>query len=215
MKPAPIYHPEARRLLAYATGNADLPLRLMMEAHLPFCSACTWQVARLSAPGGRLLEVWPEQPPPPDLLERIWVQVARRQPQTAEGVPLPTALLADLPPPRTWRWRSPLSGGCRVVRLLSDEAGGSALYLSHLPPGGRFPWHGHRGDEDSLVLAGGVRVGGRLLEAGDWSRTPPGVEHEERADEREGCWALSRQEGRGVRLAGWRGALQWVLERWL
>jgi putative transcriptional regulator len=214
MKPVPQYHPEARRLLAYATGNADLPLRLMMEAHLPGCSTCAREVARVSAPGGLLLEAWPEESPPPELLDRIWAQVARRQPRPVEGVPLPAALLAELPPPRSWRWMSPLSGGCRVARLLTDEAGDSSLYLSHLPPGGRFPWHGHRGEEDSLVLAGGVRVGGRLLEAGDWGHTRPGVEHDERADEREGCWTLSRLEGRGVRLAGWRGVLQWVQELW-
>ncbi|WNG34875.1 hypothetical protein F0U61_15370 [Archangium violaceum] len=215
MKLAPTYHPEARRLLAYATGHADLPLRLMMEAHLSNCSVCTRQVACLSAPGGRVLEAWPEQSPPPDLLDRIWVQVARRQPEAVAGIPLPAALLADLPPPRSWRWRTTFSGGCRVARLLRDESSGSSLFLVHLPPDGRFPFHVHLGDEDSLVLTGGVRLGGRLLEAGDWDHTSPGVEHEARADAHEGCWTLSRLEGRGLRLAGWRGMLQWVMERGL
>lgn len=215
MKLAPAYHPEARRLLAYATGHADLPLRLMIEAHLPNCLACTREVACLSAPGGRVLEAWPEQTPPPDLLDRIWAQVAWRQPEAVVGVPLPAALLADLPPPRSWRWRTMLSGGCRVARLLRDESCGSALFLVHIPPGKRLPFHVHLGDEDSLVLAGGVRLGERLLEAGDWDHMPPGMAHEVWADAHEGCWALSRLEGRGLRLAGWRGMLQWVMERWL
>ncbi len=207
MKPA--NHPSTERLLAYATGAADVPLRLLVETHLSFCDDCARRAGRLGAAGGTVLEAVPEAPVPPDLFGRVWEEASRReQPRPVEGLPLPPALLAELPPPEHWRWHSLLSEGSRVSRLLRDESGGCALYLVHLPAGARFPRHAHRGGEETLVVAGGAWDRGRFLEAGDWSSAPAGSTHELTADPKEGCWALAREECEDIRLSGWRGVLQ-------
>jgi putative transcriptional regulator len=211
MKPSPAHHPDTQRLLALATGAADSPLRLMVETHLSLCPLCSREVARLNAPGGVLLEAVPEAPLPPGLFERIWAEASRQDvPRHTEALPLPTALLAELPPPESWRWQSLMSGGCRVAQVMRDARDGSSLYLVHLPPGSRFPRHAHRGEEEGMVVSGRAIEGVRRLGVGDWSVYPPGSEHALVGDPQEGCWALTRVEREGVRMAGWRGLLQRV-----
>lgn len=212
MRPVPEHHPAPPLLLAYVTGAADRPLRLLLETHLPSCPACARRVGDITGARGEPGEALPEVPVPPELLERLLARVDQLSPQPLEGVPLPPALLAELPAARHWRWQSLLSEGSRVARLLTDERTGSALHLVHLPPGARFPRHAHAGDEDSLLLAGGVHVEGVLLEAGDWHHTAAGITHVPVASE-EGCWSLSRVEAAGVWLTGWRGLLQRMHER--
>jgi putative transcriptional regulator len=208
MMPLPHHHPEPHHLRAHASGQADVPLRLLVEAHLGLCAACAREVARLGAPGAALLESLPAVPLPPGLFERALAEARRRQrPRGPRGM-LPEALQAELPAPHAWRWRPLLSGGGRVALLMRDAHSGSALYGVHLPPGARMPRHSHRAAEQSLVLSGGVRDGARLLEAGDWSDWERGSAHTLEALPDEGCQALSRVEHGGVRWAGWRGLLQ-------
>jgi quercetin dioxygenase-like cupin family protein len=48
-----------------------------------------------------------------------------------------------------------------------------------LGPGCRFPWHTHKGEEHSVVLAGQLREsGGRLLGPGDELVVVDGSEHD-------------------------------------
>jgi len=214
MSLSPTHHPDMQRLLALTTGDADAPLRLMVETHLSLCPGCAREVSRLNAPGGVLLEAVPDAPLPPGFFERIWEEASRHEAlRHTEELPLPAALLAELPPPERWHWRSLLSGGCRVAEVMHDARDGSSLYVVHLPPGSRFPRHAHRGGEEGLVVSGRALEGARHLEVGDWTRSPPGSEHALVADPREGCWALTRVEREGVRLAGWRGLLQRVTGR--
>src|SRR5688572_26019942 len=125
MNPPPSHHPDSQRLLALTTGAADSPLRLMVETHLSFCSRCAREVSHLNAPGGVLLEAVPEAPLPPGLFERIWEESSRREaPRRTEAPPLPHALLAELPPAESWRWRSLLSGGSRVAEVMKDPSDG-------------------------------------------------------------------------------------------
>lgn len=205
----PVNHPPSERLLAYATGAADVPLRLLLETHLSFCPACTREVGRLTAPGGTLLEAVPEELVPAGLFERIWAEASRHEPpRPVEGVPLPASVLAELPPAEAWHWHPVPGSGSRTARLVREAPGGCGLFLVQMKPGARFPRHAHPGGEEGMVLAGGVWDQGRFLEAGDWDSAPAGSSHELRADEREGCWALIREECEDVTLTGWRGVLQ-------
>ncbi|WP_257459999.1 cupin domain-containing protein [Archangium lipolyticum] len=207
MKPA--NHPPSERLLAYATGAVDVPMRLLVETHMSFCSRCAREVGRLGEPGGALLGAVPEEPVPSDLFERIWAEAGRHaQPRRVEGLPLPPVLLAELPPPERWHWHRVPGGGCRIALLRRDGPGRSGLFLVHMNPGARFPRHEHQKEEEGMVVAGGAWDRGRFLEEGDWGSAPAGSRHEVIADPKEGCWTLVRQEHEGMRLSGWRGVLQ-------
>lgn len=208
MKPAT--HPPSQRLLAYATGDADVPARLLLEAHLGFCPHCCRGVGRFLAPGAVVLEATPAAPLEANDFERLWERVSRVEPPREEsGLPLPRSLLAELPPPTLWHWQSLLSEGSRMARLLREESRGSTLYVVHLAPGAHFPRHLHQGAEDTLVVAGAAWDGETYLRAGDWNSAAAGSRHTLTAAPGEGCWALAREEG-DVRLSGWRGALQWA-----
>jgi putative transcriptional regulator len=205
----PENHPSSERLLAYATGDVDVPMRLLVETHLSLCSDCARTVGRLGAPGATVLGAMPEEPVPPGLFERIWAEASRHEPpRPVEGVPLPPSVLAELPPPESWRWHAVPRSGSRTARLVRDAPGGCGLFLVHMAAGARFPRHAHLGAEEGMVLAGGVWDRGRFLGAGDWSIAPAGSKHELLADPVEGGWALVREECEHVRFSGWRGVLQ-------
>jgi putative transcriptional regulator len=192
MSLVPRHHPAPHQLRSYVTGEADQPLRLLVEAHLCLCARCAARVGRLSAPGGKLLESAPELPVPAELLSRILARLPPAPPRPVAGLPLPEHLLAELPPVHAWHWQPLGHQGGRIARLLGDEQGGSSLSIIHLPPGASCPRHRHETEEDSLVLGGGVLMGRVLLEAGDWRHESPGTEHEPVAEPGEGCWTLYR-----------------------
>lgn len=205
----PDTHPPSERLLAYATGGADVPLRLLVETHLSFCPECTRAVGRLGEPGATVLGAVPGEPVPAELFGRIWAEASRHAPpRPVAGVPLPASVLAELRPPEQWRWHTVPGSRSRTARLVSEASSGCGLFLVHIDAGGRFPRHAHEGGEEGLVVAGGVWDRGRYLEAGDWNSAPAGSRHELRADPVEGCWALVREECAHVRFSGWRGVLQ-------
>lgn len=208
----PISHPSEDRLLDHVLGRGDRGLRAMLEVHLEGCEACAARVAELAAPGGRLLAAQAPDPLPGDLWARILVRVAgeAEAPVAMEGLEaLPAALKPLLPPPESRSWSSVLKKGVRFLSLLNEA--GVELFLLRLDPGAAFPHHAHRGEELALMLQGGAQVDGTTFEAGDWLEFPDGSAHEPQALEDEACWILVRLEG-SVRLSGWRGLLQRLVE---
>lgn len=202
-------HPPSERLLAYATGAADVPLRLLVETHLSFCPDCARAVGRLGEPGATVLGAVPEDPVPSGLFGRIWAEASRHEPpRPVEGLPLPPSVLAELRPPEQWRWHTVPGSGSQTARLVRDVPGGCGLFLVRMAPGARFPRHAHVAGEEGMVLTGGVWDRGCYLEAGEWCSAPAGSRHELIADPVEGCQALVREECEHVRFSGWRGVLQ-------
>lgn len=55
--------------------------------------------------------------------------------------------------------------------------GGRASFV-RLVAGSRFPRHTHQGEEEVVVIAGRVRIGGAELETGDYLHTGVGEEHD-------------------------------------
>ena len=124
----------------------------------------------------------------------------------AEAPHLPASTLPAFLPSSAWRWSSPGLGGIRFARLM--EEGASALYLVRLGRERTAPAHTHRGEEQTLLLQGGLEDGPRYLGPGAWSLQPPGSRHAPHATA-PGCWALVRVVD-GVDFGGWRGWLQRV-----
>lgn len=65
--------------------------------------------------------------------------------------------------------------GIRRRTLWTD--GVEAAYLVRAEPGAQVPAHGHRIDEECLMLDGDLYLGDILLRAGDWQLAPVGVSH--------------------------------------
>lgn len=127
---------------------------------------------------------------------------------------LPDSVLKDLPALETWKWTKALMNGCSSAQLLKDPDTDSSLHMILLPPGRRFPDHRHRGDEHVLLLAGQAEDTRFYGVAGDWFHQENGTDHsalQGRGDDI--CWTLTRLEGRGIHLKGWRGAIQSITEK--
>ena len=127
---------------------------------------------------------------------------------------LPESVMKELPPPEKWKWTKALLNGCSSAMLTKDPVTGASLHMILLPSGQRFPDHRHEADEHVLVLSGQVEDSMCYGVAGDWFHQEPGTDHRElQGRGTDICWTLTRLEGPGVRLSGWRGAIQSIAER--
>lgn len=73
-----------------------------------------------------------------------------------------------------WQEMAP---GVTVRELWGDSDRWSRYY--RLQPGTRLPEHGHRQDEECMVMEGEIYLGDILLLAGDYQVAPPGSRHRE------------------------------------
>lgn len=90
--------------------------------------------------------------------------------------------------------------GLRMREVTVDAARDTALLFVEMAPGAIFPDHEHSTAERGLVLTGDLRMGERLLGAGDFYEADAGTRHERIASP-SGCTGLL-----------WVGAKAW--ERW-
>lgn len=206
-------HPPEEILLTFATGRADLPLRVLLEGHLEGCASCRAVVAEISAPGGALLAGLPAEPPSGQLWERLRASVQALPPEPVpadpllSGLPLPESVRRELPPVKDLRWRRLPARGARIALLAQDPHTGSALLLGHMPARRAFPLHVHLGPEDVLVLSGGYADQFGTFEAGAYAAYVPGSEHRPFTEPDEECWTLTRLEKPNL-FRGWRGWAQ-------
>lgn len=127
---------------------------------------------------------------------------------------LPDTVLKELQPLDKWRWTNALLNGCRSAMLTKDPHTGASLHMILIPQGRRFPDHRHQGDEHVLVVSGQVEDSLCYGVSGDWFHQQSGSDHRELEGRgSDVCWTLTRLEGQGVRLCGWRGTLQSIAER--
>jgi hypothetical protein len=90
--------------------------------------------------------------------------------------------------------------GLRMRELTIDTVRDTALLFVEMAPGAKFPDHDHSATERGLVLSGDLRMGDRLLAAGDFYEAAAGTRHERIASP-SGCTGLL-----------WVGADAW--QRW-
>lgn len=208
-------HPTEETLLAFATGRADLPRRVMVEGHLDTCAGCRAAVGEISAPGGALLtglSAAPSGAPPSD---RLWERVRQGLTPPAQmpasgsplaGMPLPAGVLAELselPAIPELRWRWALARGGRYAVLLRDPFTHSALIVGHIPPRRIYPRHVHVGWEDVLILTGAYEDDFGSWPAGTYATYAPGTQHRPVIQPGDECWTLTRLERPNRLLGGW------------
>ncbi|MEZ4363044.1 MAG: cupin domain-containing protein [Kofleriaceae bacterium] len=86
-------------------------------------------------------------------------------------------LLAWIEDPTKWEDMNPLA---QVIHFPAGPAcAGADTGFVRVAPGGTFPYHGHGGDEITLVLAGSARTSdGKILRIGDETTEDPGSAHD-------------------------------------
>jgi putative transcriptional regulator len=211
-------HPPEETLLTFASGEADLPLRVLVEAHLAACPACAAVVVELRAAGGRLLAALPETAVEDGLWERLRGRLDREPAppaaldsgDSAIDLPVPPAALAELPALRPLRWRWAWAPDARLALVARDPGTHSMLLAARMPGARSFPRHLHVGPEDVVVVTGGYDDHLGRYEAGNYAAYAPGTSHRPHTEPDEGCAILLRLE-KPNRFYGWRGVLQGVL----
>jgi putative transcriptional regulator len=181
------HHPESDLLLAYAAGGTDAALSLILATHLTFCPPCRATVALGEQAGGLLLDDLAPAPLAKDALDRT---LARLGPQDLrqDSRPAPIVPRDSTPAPlRAWlghglaevRWRK-IGPSLAYVPLY--RRGALRMRLLRGVPGTDVGCHSHRGEEFTLVLAGGYRDSTGAYGPGDFQTAPPGLKHNPIAD---------------------------------
>ena len=146
--------------------------------------------AELDAYTHMLVAVTPPVAPSPDVKARLLASVgggrfeafaARIAKITDVAIDRARELLGLIERPGSWE--QPLPG----VSLIHFDGGPACATADcgfvQIAPGGTFPWHKHRREEVSVIIAGTVRdSSGRLYGPGDEMRQAAGSEHELKAE---------------------------------
>ncbi|MCU0838866.1 MAG: ChrR family anti-sigma-E factor [Rhodospirillales bacterium] len=191
------HHPPADVLFDYAAGTLSEGEALAVAAHASLCSRCAREIAMLEAAGGSLVDVAEPMAISHGALDAVLARldepivIAPRQPEldaeTRRVVPKPLHAyvgrsLKELP------WRT-VGRMYEEVRL-PLPAKGPKVSLMRLKPGTLVPRHGHRGQEWTVVLAGGYHDGGVSFTRGDFDAKDASHRHQPRVDDDGECLCL-------------------------
>lgn len=207
----PAHHPSPEDLMEYAAGSQHEPLALLIATHLALCPDCRRELRRLEALGGELIEELPAEAMSPGAFDSLLARLD----EPVAGTPAPAAVQdrdALLPRPLrdyvgasldklAWHAR----GGVAEAELLPDFPGYKTRLL-RIRPGTVLPTHTHKGNEYTIVLAGGFSDEGGHYVRGDVALADSTVTHRPVADPGEDCLCLAVTDG-PLRLTGPVGRL--------
>jgi putative transcriptional regulator len=196
------HHPDETLLLAYAAGQLDPAMRLLVAVHLHFCAPCRADAALGAAAGGALLEQTQPVSLAADALARALTRLDRvdaPNPSVISNDNTPLSLRAFMGRDLSavgWRPMGPNLGYVTLYR-----GGGLTLRLLRGSPGSDVGAHSHRGQEYTLVLKGGYRDETGAYGPGDFQAASSDVTHNPVADPGEDCINLAVTTG-GLRFQG-------------
>ncbi len=197
------HHVSDELIVAYAAGELDEAVSLLVATHMALCPVCRSALAAAESLGGIALEAAPEAEVGDDALDAVMARIAgaeqaptpapARMPQTPHTPQTPVVLPQPL---RDYaggdvdglRWKS-LGGGVRHLPVATG--GGAKARLLHIPASVAVPDHGHRGLELTLVLAGSFHDDGAWFRRGDVEEADATVEHQPVAGPEEACICLA------------------------
>lgn len=208
-----MHHPGEEILLDYGAGSLSEALALVVATHVSICSICSAHLHLIERCGAALLEGAAgdlSEHALEDILQRLDTsgpivpqQVTRLDKETEALLPGPlrryvTKSLVDL----DWRRVGRMFEEYRLRLARSDIK--AALY--RLSPGSLVPKHSHRGQEYTLVLAGGFMDGDKTFARGDFSAMDPSNIHQPIVEPDEPCLCLVALDA-PVKLSGAVGFL--------
>jgi putative transcriptional regulator len=215
----PGHHIPAEILLDYAAGTLPESWSLVVACHLSLCPECRRDLQAAEAMGGAMLAAESVPPDLESLLQRLGPQDGRSTPasravnapgQAASKPALPRPLAAYLPGPiesLPWSWAG---AGVRSVALPVPTGKGGMVSLLRIEPGRAMPVHTHRGEEMTLVLAGGFTDEFGSFTRGDVEIADGDVLHQPVAMAGEACICLAVTDAP----LSFRGRFGWLLNQW-
>ncbi|MBV9063517.1 MAG: cupin domain-containing protein [Alphaproteobacteria bacterium] len=193
------HHPADSLLLKHAAGAAHEAVSLIVATHLALCPACRRVVKLAEHAGGILLENLTPEP----LTTGAWEHLAARLDEAEAAAPSIVARSGGTPtipePLRSYlgadgldkiRWNFVLPG--LAFRPLLPGPFSAKLVRSK--PGSSIGLHSHKGEEFSVVLAGGYSDCSGQYRRGDFHTATPDLLHRPVADQGEDCIVLAVTE---------------------
>lgn len=210
------HHPETELLLDYATGALAEGPALAVATHVAMCPECAAEVGMMEALGGALLEQASPEPMADSLLEQTLAMLDAQEPPRVAPVDVDAASAAQVPEPLlhyigrglahlAWRRVGGIVSAVEEVRL-PVMAKNVTVSLMRLKAGSLMPRHTHRGNEYTLVLAGGFSDSGNQYGPGDFVAKDPSDTHQPVVDEDGECLCLVVLDA-PLRLTGAMGKL--------
>jgi putative transcriptional regulator len=206
-------HPPVELIVDYCTATLSEGISLAVETHLAMCAKCRLAERRIMNVGGALLEEIDVVSVEPNSLETVFSIIDRASmPGLRHRAAAGRGESADLPAPLrrylpnglagcTWKKVGPWFEETRLK--VSSSA---RVSLMRLRPGSLMPRHTHRGQEITVVLAGGYTDNGVKCGPGDFSLNDAADNHQPGVDDDETCLCLVVLEA-PVRLTGRLGQL--------
>ncbi|TVR96743.1 MAG: cupin domain-containing protein [Rhodospirillales bacterium] len=162
------HHPPLELLFDYAAGTLPEPVALAVATHASMCPACRDEISAVEALGGALLETLEPVAMSATSLDAVLARLDEPEatPVTVSAARAASGVASFLPGPLRRYLGEVLPGGWdrlpwrRVTRSLEElrlpmSVQGFKASLMRLAPGSTVPVHTHRGQEFTLVLAGG------------------------------------------------------------
>lgn len=197
MTHTPHHHPDSDLLLAYAAGTLAEAPSLVIAAHLALCPHCRAEVAGMEAIGGALLSADAGTAVSDallsDVLSRLDGPPPAEAPRRRKAPVGPAPVLPE--PLRSYiggdidhiRWRRTIPG----LHEADIRCAGGSVRMMRIRSGMGMPQHTHRGDEFTLVLAGGFSDDTGHYLRGDFAATDPTVDHRPIADDDGDCICIA------------------------
>lgn len=190
-------------LADYASGAASPGLALLVAAHLTHAPESRTRVEAFEAVGGALLADEPVVSMSAAALDEVLARL------DGDGSPPMAPACAAGPLPRPvidavgrdfdqipWKFRLP-----GVAEYELDGFAGEKVSLLRARPGARIPQHTHEGRELTLVMAGAMKDGDDIYEAGDVAINTEDDDHHPQIVGNETCYCLIVMSG-GLRFTG-------------
>ncbi|MEO1293490.1 MAG: cupin domain-containing protein [Pseudomonadota bacterium] len=190
-------------LMGYASGTLSPGMQMLCAAHLEISGEASDTLALGEEIGGAFLKSMPTAGVVPldfdALTARIDAQASEAEPIGSQ--PLPDAVKSalgmrfdEIP----WRFRLP-----GLSEYVLEGFDGERVSLMRARPGAAILQHTHEGDEATLILAGALKDGDRVLRRGEISLAGPDHHHHPEIHGDEICYSLAVSQG--VRFTGTLG----------
>lgn len=192
------HHIADELIVAYASGEVDEAVSLLIATHMALCPECRRALAAAESLGGAALEAAPEAQVGDAMLDAVLARIDKAEQAAPPPRPEPGRRTFVLPQPLrdyaggdvdSLRWKS-LGGGVRHLPVETGRSRAKARLLQIAPSVG-VPDHGHRGLELTLVLAGSFYDRGAWFRRGDVEEADATVEHQPAAGPEEACICLA------------------------